>query len=222
MWNTSTRIFVSLGLLGAVSLLPLQAQDYSKFAFNMGGGITTPLNPTGAYAGVSGNFVVGAGYNINKSNAIIGEFMYSGLPSNSFVLQPVKLPTSNINLYSLTVNYRHQFDRISGSPFGVYFMAGGGWYQRYATLDKNYTVPAAVPCAPYWYYYGYGCADGYVYSETVAKKGVSAGGVNSGIGFTIRLADSNLRFFTEARYHHAFSEHVPTIVLPVTFGIRYN
>ncbi len=226
MWKTSVRILVSLGLFGAAALMPLQAQDYSKwdyskFAFNVGGGISTPLNPTGAYAGVSGNFVVGAGYNINKSNTIIGEFLYSGLPSNLYVLQPVKVPSSSMHLYSLTVNYRHQFDRISGSPFGVYFVGGGGWYQRYITIDKNYTLPAAVPCLPYWNWYGYSCADGYV-SETVAKKGVSAGGFNTGIGFTIRLADSNLRFFTEARYHYAFSEHVPTILVPVTFGIRYN
>ena len=138
------------------------------------------------------------------------------------MIQPIKSPTSSISLYSLTVNYRHQFDRISGSPFGVYFMGGGGWYERYITVDKNYTVPAAVPCTPYWYWYGYSCADGYVYSQTIAKKGVSAGGFNTGIGFTIRLADSNLRFFTEARYHYAFSEHVPTTIVPVTFGIRYN
>ncbi len=128
------------------------------------------IDPTGAYAGVSGNSVMGAGYNINKSNAIIGEFMYSGLPSNLYVLRPVKAPTSSISLYSLTVNCRHQFDRISGSPFGVYFMGGGGWYQRYITLDKNYTLPAAVPCLRYWNWYGYSCAGGYVYSDMVAKR----------------------------------------------------
>ena len=215
-------LLISLSLLGVVYLMPAQAQDYSRFAFNIGGGVTTPLNPTGAYAGLSGNFVVGAGYNINKKNAIIGEFLWSGLPSNLFVLQPVKAPYSNINLYSLTVNYRHQFDRIHGSPFGVYFMGGGGWYQRYISIDKNYTVPALTPCAPAYYWWGYGCSDGYVYSQTVASKGVSAGGLNSGFGFTIRFADSNLRFFTEARYHYAFSERIPTTIVPVTFGIRYN
>jgi hypothetical protein len=222
MWNTSARVLVLFGLLSAAALMPVKAQDYSKFALNMGGGVTTPLNPTGAYAGISGNFVLGAGYNLNKSNAIIGEFLWTGLPSNSFVVQPVKAPSSTVNLYSLTVNYRHQFDRINGSPFGVYFVGGGGWYHRYVAIDKNYTVPAAAPCAPYWYWYGYSCSDGYVYSETVASKGVSAGGFNTGVGFTIRFADSNLRFFTEARYHYAFSEHIPTTVVPVTFGIRYN
>src|SRR5689334_12085667 len=112
---------ICVGLL-TVASMSLQAQDYSKFAFNIGGGITTPLNPAGAYAGVSSNFVLGMGYNIDKKNAVIGEFMWSGLPSNLSVIQPVQAPSSNIKLYSLTANYRHQVDRIGGSPFGVYVM----------------------------------------------------------------------------------------------------
>ena len=170
-----------------------------------------PLNPTGAYAGLSGNFVVGAGYKLDKNDAIVGEFLWSGLPSNRLVIDPVRLPNSNINLYSLTANYRHQFDRISGSPFGLYFIAGGGWYQRYIKFEKDYAVPPNVPCQPYYYWWGYGCgSDGYVVTQTVASKGVSAGGLNGGLGFTIRLSDSNLRFFMEARYHYAFSERIPT------------
>ncbi len=113
--------------------------------------------------GLGGKFVLGAGYNINKANAIIGEFLYSGLPSNLHVLQAVKALSSRMNLSSLTVNYRHQCDRISGSPFGLYFI-GGGWYQRY---HDRQALPAAVPCAPIWY--GYGC-DGVVY-RTWSRKG---------------------------------------------------
>jgi hypothetical protein len=102
-------------------------------------------------------------------------------------------------------------------------MGGGGWYQRYATIDKNYVVPPLTPCQPYYYWWGYSCdPNNYVYSQTVANKGVSAGGFNTGFGFTIRFADSNIRFFTEARYHYAFSERIPTTVVPVTFGLRYN
>jgi Outer membrane protein beta-barrel domain len=216
------QVLKLLLLAGPLCLMPLQGQDYSKFTMNIGGGITTPLNPTGAYAGVSGNFVLGGGYNINKSNAIIADFMWAGLPSNLFVLQPVKAPESTINLYSLTVNYRRQFDRIKGSAFGVYFVGGGGWYHRYATLQKDYVVPPATPCLPYWSWWGYSCVNGAVYSETVAKKGVNTGGFNGGVGFTIRLADSNIRFFTEARYHYAFHERIPSTMVPVTFGFRYN
>ena len=40
--------------------MQLHAQDFEKFAFNIGGGITTPLNPTANYVGLSGNFAAGA------------------------------------------------------------------------------------------------------------------------------------------------------------------
>ncbi len=219
----SKTILIPLFAVGLASLAPLEAQDFSKFTFNLGGGLSAPLNPTGSYAGLSGNFVTGAGYNINRSNAIIGEFMWSGLPSNLTVIQPVKAPYSKINLYTLTVNYRHQFDRIKGSPFGLYFTGGGGWYHRYVAINKDYAVPPGTACLPIYTWWGYSCDPyGYVYSETVASKGSSAGGFNAGVGFTIRLADSNVRFFTEGRYHYAFSERIPTTLIPVTLGFRFN
>lgn len=215
------KILVSIVLLGAGWIVPLQGQ--SRLNFNFGGGVSTPLNPTGAYTGVSGNFNVGAGYNINKTNSINGEFLWSGLPSSLFTFHPVAAPSGNINLYSLTVNYRHHVDSIHGSPFGLYGIAGGGWYYRYSSIDKNYVVPPATVCAPYYYWWGYACdPDGYVYSQTVAYKGASSGGLNAGVGFTIRLSDSGLKFYTEARYHYAFSYRIPTTLIPVTFGIRYN
>jgi hypothetical protein len=217
----TTSVPVAISLLGAVFLVPVQGQNH-EFSFNLGGGITTPLNPTGAYAGVSGNFVAGAGYKINSKNAIIAELMWSGLPSNLFVVSPIRLPHSRINLYSLTVNYRRQADHINGSPFGLYVIGGGGWYYRYAVLEKDFIVPAGTPCQPYWEWWGYGCYGPYVYSQDVASKGVGAGGFNAGAGFTIRFSDSNVVFYTEARYHYAFSERIRTTVLPVTFGIRYN
>jgi hypothetical protein len=61
-----------------------------------------------------------------------------------------------------------------------------------------------------------------VYSQTVAYKGRSAGGLNGGVGFTIRLSDSGWMFYTEARYHYAFTQGIPTTLIPVTMGIRYH
>ena len=216
----STKILVPVVVLCAVVSVPLRAQ--SKLNFNIGGGISTPLNPTGAYTGVSGNFNLGAGYNINKKNTITGEFMWSGLPPSVFTIHPLEAPSGNIRLYSLTANYRHHIDRIGGSLFGVYGVIGGGWYYRYSSIDKNYVVAPATPCLPYYYWYGYGCTSGYVSSETVAYKGASAGGLNGGVGFMIRLSDSGWKFYTEARYHYAFTNRIPTTLIPVTMGIRYN
>jgi hypothetical protein len=217
------KILASIALLGALCLMPMQADDFRKLAFNIGGGVTTPLNPIGHYVGVSGNFVAGAGYNINKHNSITGEFMWAGLPPNLFVFQPIGAPFGNINLYTLTAQYRWHHDSLDGSPFGVYFIAGGGWYYRHTSVDKNFIAPPSVICQPIWTFWGYGCtSDGFVYTATIASKGTSAPGLNAGVGFTIRLTDNGWKFFVESRYHYAWSPIIRTSLIPVTFGFRFN
>ena len=153
----------------------------------------------------------------------MGEFLYSGLPPNISVLHPINAPSAHINLYALTANYRYQIDNINKSVFGVYFTGGGGWYYRYTNIDKNYVVPPLTVCQPIYTWYGYACdPGGYVYTQTVAYKGTSAGGLNGGSGFTIRLGESSWKFYMEARYIYAFHNKIPTALVPVTFGVRLN
>jgi len=217
------KLLIVIASLGAAGVVPMHAQNFSRLSFDMGGGVSTPLNPTGQYVGVSGNYSTSIGYNLNKKNTISGQFLWSGLPANTFVLHPADLPHGHINLYTLTANYRHHIDSIHGSPFGLYVVGGGGWYYRYANVDKDYAVPPSTVCEPIYGWWGYGCdSGGYVYSKTVAYKGSSAGGVNAGAGFTIRFGDSNWKFYAESRYHHAWSARIPTVLMPVTFGIRFN
>jgi hypothetical protein len=40
-------------------------------------------------------------------------------------------------------------------------------------------------------------------------------------GFDIKLGDTGLKIFTEARYHYAGTGRIPTRMVPVTFGIRW-
>src|SRR6185295_14122171 len=96
-----TKSVLVVSLAAIASIVPLRAQN-GDFTFNMGGGITTPLNPTAQYAGTSGNFVAGAGLQLSKKSAIVGEFMWSGLPPNLFVLHPINAPFGGVNLYTLT------------------------------------------------------------------------------------------------------------------------
>jgi hypothetical protein len=210
--------------LFAAMLCPgLGAEDWSKLTWNIGGGVTTPLNPTATIAGVSGNFDVGVGYNLNKKSSVSAEFMWNGLPPNLFVIQPVLAPFGNVNLYSLTANYRYHHDHIHHSPFGLYMIAGGGWYSRHASIDKNFVVPPSTVCAPIYGWWGYACdTNGFVFTETIAHKATNAGGVNAGVGFTIRFGDSGWKFYTESRYHYAWNPVIPTTFVPVTFGIRFN
>jgi hypothetical protein len=147
--------------------------------------------------------------------------MWNGLPPNVFVLHPVSLPQGHVNLYSLTANYRRQMDM--GPRFGVYLLMGGGWYYRYASIDQNYSVPPNTVCQPIYTWYGYACTPGgYIYNETIAYKGASGAGLNAGTGLSIRLSDSNWRFYMEARYVYAWTPRVNTVLIPITFGIRLN
>jgi hypothetical protein len=61
-----------------------------------------------------------------------------------------------------------------------------------------------------------------VYSATVAYKGTSAAGLNAGAGFTIKLGAKGWKFYTESRYTYAWSNRIPTTLVPVTFGLRFN
>jgi hypothetical protein len=92
--------------------------------------------------------LAGAGHNINKHNSIIGEFMWSGLPPGLSVLRSIDAPFRNVNLYTLTANYRRSINKIGGSPFGAYLIGGGGWYYPYTSVDKNYFVPPGTTCQP--------------------------------------------------------------------------
>jgi Outer membrane protein beta-barrel domain len=218
----SKNLLIFVALLTATLVRPITAQDVSKLTFNVGGGVTTPMNPTAQFAGLSGNFVTGVGYNINNKNSIIGEFMWAGLPPDRFVLHPIDAPFGSINLYSLTANYRFGLESLGRSRFGVYTIAGGGWYYRYSQIDKNYVVPPLTVCTPYYNYWGYACdSNDYVVSQTVAFKGRSAPGVNAGLGFTIRISDSGWKIYMESRYHYAWHDTVRTTVLPVSFGLRF-
>jgi len=216
-------ILFAIVSLNAVCML-LHAQElYPNFSYNVGGGASTPLNPTGQYAGVSGNFAMGAGYNINKKNSIIGEFMWSNLPPNRFALHPINALSGKSNLYSATANYRYNLNRISGSVFGAYAIAGGGWYYRKSQISQDYNVPVGTVCTPFYFWWGYTCEAGYVPTDNViASSGSSAGGVNAGTGFTIRLGDLGWKFYAEARYHYAWNKRIPTTVVTATFGLRFN
>jgi len=75
---------------------------------------------------------------------------------------------------------------------------------------------------PIYNWWGYDCSTGGVVSEQIASKGASAGGLNGGGGFTIRLSDTGWKFYVESRYNYAFSNRIPTTFVPVVFGLRYN
>ena len=67
----------------ALSSSRAQDEQYSKYLFNVGGGISFPQGDLGKFVNDGGNFVVGGGYNFSKHIGVDSEFMWQDLPVNS-------------------------------------------------------------------------------------------------------------------------------------------
>jgi len=221
----SRRISGLIRILATVVAFPLAAQhqEFEPLNVLVGGGLSVPLNPTGRYFGVSGNATAGMGVNFDKHNSIEGDFLWSGLSPNISLVHPINRPTGNVNLYTVTANYRFRVDSLAGSKFGFYVIGGGGWYYRHTDINKKYVVPPFTVCQPIYNWWGFACDDnGFVKSLTVASHGTSAGGLDVGAGFTIRLTQMGWKFFVESRYNYAWSRFIPTTLVPVSIGFRFN
>lgn len=223
------RVWLAIGALCFLAAVPGRAQDSHSYNLHVGGGVGVPLGQTSDFAGISGTFQFGAGPNLNEHSSIVGEFMWHGLPPTQAVLSAIasQLGTSTLpptvtessHLYALTANYMYH---RGGYRYGYYIMGGGGWYYRHTSLN-GITVAPGTLCQPIFNWWGYSCANGIVTSNlTLATKGVSAGGVNGGVGITINMGDSGLKYYMEARYHYSpQGGRVSTQVIPVTFGFRW-
>ena len=208
-----TRISLFM-LIFFASLLPVQAQEYNRFLFNIGGGIGFPLGDLGSFVNNGGNFVVGGGYNFLKDFGVDSEFMWHDLPVNSATKQLLSTPGASARQYSWTFNPIVHFPL--GQHLGAYAIGGVGWYHR---SGETTTPGVGVVCDPYWSWW-YGCALGSVNFVTGSRSS-DAFGENIGGGLSVRLGESNAKIYAEIRYHHAGYNRVSTNLLPLTFGLRW-
>jgi hypothetical protein len=228
MKRASIAVIVAMLLANAL-VCRVFAQDElgedSKVNTNLAFTITAPLNPTAQFVNVGGGLVVGAGYNVSKRNAFIGEFMWNRLGASDAALATVRdaLQTHDVNghgnLFALTGNYRFE---VRGKTTGVYFIGGGGWYRRTANLSTPVATGSSISCTRTWEWWGFECKSGTVVSDqTVASSTSDVLGVNGGIGVTFKVAEPRYRVYVEARYHYAPTKNVKTELIPVTVGIRF-
>jgi hypothetical protein len=213
------------------ALLPwnLRAQetgnDDPSVTTSLGIPVSVPLSPISRQLAGAWGVSSGVGYNFDRKNALIGEFMWNSLYPTSQALQPIRVAlhspgiNGHGNLFALTSEYKFE---LRGRKFGTYFIGGGGWYFRTASLSKRVPTGTTITCDPAWLWWGYTCTSGLVISDlTIASSNASAFGANGGIGFTIRVGEAPYRVFVESRYHFAPTKNVTTQLIAVTFGIRY-
>jgi hypothetical protein len=213
-------------LAGANPLFGQEADDEdSRINTNLAFPITVPLGQTGKLVKLGTGLVTGGGYNFNRYNALVGEFMWNWLYPTDESLAPLRTALGSTalkghsNQFALTANYRFE---MRGRRFGAYLIGGGGLYYRNASLSRAVTVPPGTACTPVWLWWGFSCSSGIVVVNQVHTSFSSpVPGGNAGAGFTIQLHESRYRLYFEARYHYAPSSTFTTRMIPITTGIRF-
>lgn len=223
-----TTVAILLMVAGCSTYTRAQEYDFdenSKLNTNVGMPLTVPVNPTARFTNFGWGFTIGAGYNMTRRNAFIGEFLWDRLyPSNS-ALAPLRLAlhshslNGHGNLTAITGNYRYE---LRGRSLGVYLIGGIGFYYRNVSLNQEVVTGTTTTCTPEWIFWGFSCSSGVVSSDqTLASRSSGAAGFNGGIGFTIKTGEPRYRIYIEARYHYAATSPSNTQLIPITFGIRF-
>jgi len=192
---------------------------------SLGVPLGAPLSPINKYAVVGLGMNASAGYNFDRRNALMGEFTWNWLFPTEQSLRPVQLAlqTNQVsghgNLFGYTAEYRYE---LRGRSLGTYFIGGGGWYYRTASLSRSVPAGTTISCLPAWVWWGYNCSSGTVVTNlTEIHSNSSALGVNGGVGMTFRVGEAPYRIFVETRYHFAPTKSISTQLIIISWGIRY-
>lgn len=225
------RIILGVALIVAACLGPLYAQedgpdDNPKINSNLGFTVGVPLTTTAQAVDTAWGITAGVGYNFNRRNAFIGEFMWNRVYPSDAQLAPLRVAAAQVagfsattDLFVLSGNYRFE---LRGKTFGGYAIGGGGWYHRNTNLSRAVVSGTGTVCTPVWLWWGFTCTSGTVVTnQTILDSSASAWGANAGLGLTVRVGDAPYRLYVESRYHYAPHHDLNTQFLTVTMGIRY-
>jgi len=192
---------------------------------HLGFPIAIPLNPAARAVHLGFGISVGGGYNFDRHNGLIGDFLWTNLLPTNEALAKLRTtlddPSLNakVGVTELSANYRYE---IRGQHLGTYFIGGAGLFYRHTSVSKEVVTGQDIQCDPTWQWWGFECSSGIVTeNQTVGSWSATAPGYNGGIGFTVRVGEPPYRFYAESRYHYAPNSRINTQLIEITFGIRY-
>jgi len=191
------------------------AQEFSKFTADVGGGFTSPVGATGRVLDMGWNVRGGVGYNFSQHAGIKLNLGFDDMGINNTTLNSVGAPGGGVHLFSATIDpVVHLSPAASRVDF--YVTGGGGLFHEY----QNLTTPSIVSGAAFVPFLGIFpttfAATSVLSSYTVTKPGFDVG-AGLGVGKV-----GNGKFFMEARWEHMFlnnGQHLDAV--PVTFGFRF-
>jgi opacity protein-like surface antigen len=192
-----------------------RAQDDTPYTFNAGAGVSPLVGAISSRLNSGWHITFGGGYNFTPHFTTTIDYTYNGFGVSQKVLNEAGVPSGNAHMQSITVNPKLRLNRHS--KFDPYVTGGVGYYRR----TVEFTRPALVPVFIYDPFFGV-FFDTLVPADEVLGRIIEDGvGGSLGGGFDIKLGDSGLKFFSEARYHYANTGRIVTRMVPVTFGIRW-
>jgi hypothetical protein len=209
--NGMTKALIALALMGPASL-PAAAQELPRFAFNLGGGFTTPQQEAGDRLDRGWNVDLGAGFRAHPNFALLVDFTYNEFGINRATLDALGFPNGNVRLWSVTLDpVVHLNPR---GPMDLYLIGGGGLYQ----WTQEFTRPATAFFTGFDPFFGF-YTTAIPVEEVLSSYTVNKPGWNGGAGLSF---GTRSKFYAEARYHRVIfgnDRYVDTV--PVTFGIRW-
>jgi hypothetical protein len=201
--------------LCCLAALPACAQfSFSKLTGFVGGGFTTPVNPIGSRLDTGWNVTAGIGGNFNHHVGLMLDFMFNDTPVNRTFLNQVQAPDGAVRTWGFTLD--PVFHVTQEGPVDFYVTGGGGIYHRTVEYTQP-VVQTGVFFDPWFGFY----PSAFATNQVIGSFGQYKGGINGGVGFSVRLGSSRVKAFAEARYHHIFTRNVATDLIPVSFGFRW-
>jgi hypothetical protein len=201
-------------VLFITSLASAQTEEH-RWNFNVGAGVTPLVGDISGRLNTGWNVTVGGGYNFAPTFGVDVEYMYNGLGISNRVLNALDVPNGDAHVHSVTLNPIWRFR--TGERVGGYVIVGGGYYRR--TVEFTQPTAAVVDIFdPWWGYVGPAIVP---VNQVLGSVTSNAGGANAGLGMTIGLGHSGMKFYGEIRYHYAATHRSRTQMLPITFGVRW-
>ncbi len=201
--------FVSISSLALLALGTLNAQEVSRFSFEVGGGFTKTVGNTGRYLDDGWNVKGGVGFNFNNYFGALAEVGYNSLGFNGATLAGLGYPGGQVNVFSATIDpIVHLTPR---SHFDLYAIGGGGLYR----WDQQFGHPGGVVTP-----FNTGSLP-IVIPSLAGDYSVNKPGWNAGMGVAFGTKWHG-KIFAEARYAHVFlNNNMRGDFVPVTFGFRW-
>jgi hypothetical protein len=190
------------------------AQEFSRFTFNIGGGFTQTVGNTGRYLDNGWNIQGGAGYNFTPYVGAMIQTQFDAVGINSTTLNNLGYPGGDVHVFAATVDpIVHLTPR---SHFDVYIIGGGGLYHEY----QEFTAPSVATVTGFNPLFGFYTA-GIPTTEVLASYSVNKPGANIGAGVAFGTK-YRAKIYAEARWNHIFMSNGERMdYVPVTFGVRW-